>query len=101
MSLPPSTGPLRSIATWSEFQPPKSRRERDEDKLGSQRATHMERRQLILGRLSSVQNLVISSSERPLVSGISQATRITVNKAPALKIQKVPSDPQYFCMIGK
>src|ERR1035437_11184994 len=32
MSLPRSTAPLRSIATWSEFQPPKSRRGRVEDK---------------------------------------------------------------------
>src|SRR5271166_115679 len=32
MSLPRSTGPLRSIATWSEFPTPKSRRGRDEDK---------------------------------------------------------------------
>ena len=32
MSLPRSTGPLRSIATWSEFQPHKSRRGRDEEK---------------------------------------------------------------------
>ena len=30
--LPRSTAPLRSIATWSEFQPPKSRRGRVEDK---------------------------------------------------------------------
>ena len=51
--------------------------------------------------LSSVQNRVISSSDRPLVSGISQATRMTVDKAPALKSQKVPSDPKCFCMIGK
>src|SRR5450631_1683947 len=32
MSLPRSTGPLRSIATWSEFPRPKSRRRRDEGK---------------------------------------------------------------------
>jgi hypothetical protein len=62
----------------------------------------MEGRQpLTLRLLSSVQNLVISSSDRPLVSGISQATKMTVNKAPALKIQKVPSDPKCFWMIGK
>jgi len=51
--------------------------------------------------LSSVQNRVISSSDRPLVSGISQATRMTVDKAPALKSQKVPANPKCFCMIGK
>ena len=50
---------------------------------------------------SSVQNLVISSKERPLVSGMSHATRTIVNKAPALKSQKVPSDPRCFCMMGK
>jgi hypothetical protein len=38
----------------------------------------------------SVQNFVISSSDRPFVSGISQPTSMTVNKAPALKNQKVP-----------
>src|SRR6266853_3238194 len=49
---------------------------------------------------SSVQNFVISSSDRPFVSGISQPTRMTVNKALALKNQKVPSDPIRFCMMG-
>ena len=51
-------------------------------------------------RACGFQNLVISSSERPLVSGISQATRMIVNRAPKLKHQKVPSDPRFFCMIG-
>src|ERR1017187_9837742 len=32
MSLPRLTGPLRSIATWWEFQPHKSRRGRDEER---------------------------------------------------------------------
>src|ERR1700680_2490395 len=32
MSLPPSTGPLRFIATWSEFPPARSRRRRDDGK---------------------------------------------------------------------
>lgn len=47
-----------------------------------------------------LQNLVISSNERPLVSGTSQATRIIVKSAPALKTQKVPSNARYSCMIG-
>ncbi len=47
-----------------------------------------------------VQNFVISSSERPLVSGISQATKTIVSSAPALKHQKVPSAPRFFSMVG-
>jgi hypothetical protein len=50
---------------------------------------------------SCVHNFVISSNDRPLVSGISQATSTTVKSAPPLKSQKVPSDPRRRCIIGK
>jgi hypothetical protein len=49
---------------------------------------------------SWIHNLVISSSDRPLVSGISQPTRKSVSKAPELKTQKEPSEPKCFCIIG-
>src|ERR1700721_170378 len=54
----------------------------------------------VVAGLSSVQNFVISSRERPLVSGISHATKIMVNNAPPLKHQNVPSDPRCFCITG-
>jgi hypothetical protein len=54
----------------------------------------------LVDAFSRIHNLVISSSDRPLVSGISQPTRKSVSKAPEPKTQKVPSDPKCFCIIG-
>lgn len=49
---------------------------------------------------SRIQPRVICSSERPFVSGMSQATKVIVSNAPAANAQKVPSDPSCFWMIG-
>jgi hypothetical protein len=54
----------------------------------------------LVDAFSRIHNLVISSSDRPLVSGISQPTRKSVSKAPEPKTQKVPSDPKCICIIG-
>src|SRR5260370_6739124 len=54
----------------------------------------------LVDAFSWIHNLVISSSDRPLVSGISQPTRKSVSKAPELKTQKEPSEPKSFCIIG-
>src|ERR1700751_4396647 len=47
-----------------------------------------------------IQNLVISSSDLPFVSGISHPTSTIVSKAPPLNTQNVPSDPHSFCITG-
>src|ERR1700693_1707230 len=51
--------------------------------------------------LRTVQNLVISSSVRPLVSGTSHSTHTRFRNAAALKHQNVPSLPRCFCISGK
>lgn len=47
------------------------------------------------------QSSVISSSDRPFVSGTTKTMQISPKRAAALKHQKVPSFPKRSCMIGK